>query len=216
MPKQKDLKRLVRARMQKTGEAYTAARRHVVRPTETEPDYAPIAGLSDDSVSRATGRTWAEWVRLLDAEGAAEKAHSEITAYVASHGTPSWWTQMVTVGYERIRGLRAIGQRRDGGYTATKSRTFTVPVETLFDAFAKARTRAKWLPVKVTVRSSTPPKSMRMVWEDGTVVLVGFLPKGEARSTVAIEHQKLADKAAADAMKATWSEYLDRLRVLLR
>jgi uncharacterized protein YndB with AHSA1/START domain len=215
MPKQKDLKRLVRARMQKTGEAYTAARLHVVKPTEPEPDYAQIAGLSDDSVSNATGRTWVEWVRLLDAERAAEKPHGEITACVASHGTPSWWTQMVTVGYERIRGLRAIGQRRDGGYTATKSRTFPVPVETLFEAFAKARTRAKWLPVKVTVRSSTAPKSMRMAWADGTVVLVGFLGKGEAKSAVAIEHQKLADKATADAMKATWSEYLDRLRELL-
>src|SRR3954467_11720027 len=35
MPKQKDLKRLVRARMQKTGEAYTAARAQVLRKPRT-------------------------------------------------------------------------------------------------------------------------------------------------------------------------------------
>ena len=35
MPRQKDLKRLVRARMEKTGEAYTAARAQVLRKPRT-------------------------------------------------------------------------------------------------------------------------------------------------------------------------------------
>jgi len=39
VPIQKDLKKLVRARMQKTGEAYTAARLHIVsRKKETVPE----------------------------------------------------------------------------------------------------------------------------------------------------------------------------------
>src|SRR5512134_2636579 len=35
VPRNKDLKRLVRARMTKTGEAYTAARAHIIRKTTT-------------------------------------------------------------------------------------------------------------------------------------------------------------------------------------
>ena len=60
MPRQKDLKRLVRSRMQKTGEAYTAARLQLLNKL---PDYAEKAGMSDDVVQQKTGRTWAEWVR---------------------------------------------------------------------------------------------------------------------------------------------------------
>jgi uncharacterized protein YndB with AHSA1/START domain len=214
VPQHKDLKRLVRSRMQKTGESYTAARLQLVRKVEPPPDYAGIAGMSDDAVVKATGRTWIEWVRTLDAARATEKAHLEIARYVASLGTPSWWAQMVTVGYERIRGLRATGQRRDGAYEASKSRTFPVPVEQLFDAFADAKLRRKWLGVSITVRSATRPKRMRITWEDGTQVQVGFFAKGEQKSSVAIQHEKLADKQTAEAMKKAWGEKFDRLAEL--
>ena len=93
--------------------------------------------MSDASVSKATGRTWAQWVRVLDAEKSAEKPHREIAKYVSSLGTPSWWTQMVTVGYERIRGLRDRGQSRAGLHDAGKSRTFDVPVEKLSPGFRR-------------------------------------------------------------------------------
>jgi uncharacterized protein YndB with AHSA1/START domain len=210
MPKQKDLKRLIRTRMKKTGEAYTAARLHLIRK-EPAPDYGAAAGLSDASVTKATGRTWAQWVALLDKAKAAEKPHPEIARFVSSLGTASWWTQMVTVGYERIRGLRERGQRRGGAHEASKSRTFHFPVGTLFDAFANDRRRRKWLPVKIVVRSATPKKRMRITWEDGTVVVLEFMSKGAAKSVVALAHQKLPDKAAAEAMKKAWSEHFDRL-----
>src|SRR5256885_14968922 len=109
MPIQKDLKRLVRTRMSKTGESYTAARLQLVKKIEPAPDYAAVAGMSDESVSKRTGRTWVEWVRLLDMQHAAEKPHREIVQYVASLGAGNWWSQMVTVGYERIRELRERG-----------------------------------------------------------------------------------------------------------
>lgn len=215
MPKQKDLKRIVRARMEKTGEAYTAARLQVTRKKEPVPDYAATAGMSDAAVSKQTGKTWEEWVRVLDSVRAAEKSHREITDYVSSLGTPDWWSQMVTVGYERVRGLRDKGQRRGGGYEASKSRTFAVPVETLYDAFANGRKRARWLPVKITVRTATPLKTMRVTWHDKTDVHVYFFAKGAGKSSVAVQHQKLPDKAASSYMKQWWSERLDALTELL-
>ena len=88
MPKQKDLKRLIRSRMTKTGEAYTAARLQILKKTEPTSNYAKVAGMSDASVSKRTGRTWAQWVRTLDAAGASEKPHREIAQHVSSLGTP--------------------------------------------------------------------------------------------------------------------------------
>lgn len=215
MPAQKDLKRIVRARMEKTGESYTAARRHVVHK-KNQPDYAALAGMADDKVKEKTGRDWSEWVVALDAFGAKDKPHRDIAEYVHSIGTPDWWAQTVTVGYERIRGLRAIGQRRGGSWETTKSKTIAVPVDKLFDAFANARTRKRWLgDVKLTVRSATKPKAMHITWDDETSVDIGFFPKGDTKSYVAVAHVKLPSKADADQKKQFWSEKLDALAALL-
>jgi hypothetical protein len=218
----KDLKRLVRARMTKTGESYTSARAQLLRkgsrparPADAPPpDYAALAGMADDKVRAKTGRTWAEWVEVLDRHAAADLKHREIAQLLSdSYGTPDWWTQTVTVGYERIKGKRAIGQRMDGTYEASKSRTFAVPVTRLFDAWARAATRKKWLGAEpLTVRTSSRPKYIRLKHADGSTVVVGFTAKGRARAAVAVQHGGLPSRAAADALKAYWAERLDALR----
>ena len=148
MPKNKDLKRRVRERMEKTGESYAAARAQLIdRKAKLEQErYAELAEMSESSVVRATGRDWSWWVDTLDAAGATELAHREVAIWVhEEHGVSPWWSQQVVVGYERIRGLRAVGQRRDGGFDANKSRTFPVAVEVLFEAFVDEGTRSRWL-----------------------------------------------------------------------
>jgi hypothetical protein len=215
MPTGKNLKRLVRARMKKTGESYTAARAQVLNKRPDTTGYAALAGMSDASVKKATGCTWQNWVKALDKMGAAEKPHREIATLVASFGTPSWWTQTVTVGYERIRGLRVKGQLRSGAYQTTKSRTVNVPLARLYTAFSDARTRARWLDAKATIKSASPKKRVRLVWDDGTAAIVGFYTKGPAKSFVAVEHVKLPSQAAAQAKKKAWTEALERLSDLV-
>src|SRR5881397_3832648 len=122
MTAHKDFKRLVRARMQKTGESYTAARAHflnqrtvAVRPAAI--DYAKLAGRSDSTIKQNTGCTWERWVKALDYVQAHTWSHREIAEYVREkYKIDGWWAQSVTVGYERIKGLRAIGQRRSGAF----------------------------------------------------------------------------------------------------
>jgi hypothetical protein len=219
MPQQKDLKRVVRARMQKTGESYTTARLHLVRKPvpDPTPGYAALARLSDESVKKATGFDWPRWVSALDKAGAKEMSHPELVAYIREkYKTPSWWTQMVAVGYERIRGLRAHGQQRSGEWTITKSKTVAVPLAKLYAAFSNARRRAQWLlGVKLTIRKATVNKSMRVRWEDGSSVDIGFFTRGEAKSQVALEHRKHASKADADRMRAFWTERLNALAAML-
>jgi hypothetical protein len=223
MPVQKDLKRIVRSRMEKTGESYTAARQQIlnknkltlVPPPPT--DYAALAGMSDGTISKKTGRSWAQWVELLDAFGGKDKPHREIAEHVNAQGVDGWWSQSVAVGYERIRGLRQIGQRRSGAWEASKSKTFNVPVEKLFDAFANARTRKRWLgDVALKVRTAKKPKSMRITWDDNTSVDLWFEAKGAAKSVVAVQHVKLTSKEDASARKLYWAERLETLAQLLK
>jgi hypothetical protein len=169
--------------------------------------------MSDATIKARTGCTWERWVQALDYVEARTWPHAKIAAYVSEkYEVSDWWSQMVTVGYERIRGLRDIGQRRGGGYEVNKSRTFAVPVAALYAAFADARRRARWLSgVKLAVRKATRNKSVRIAWEDGTSVDVWLIAKGAGKSTAQVAHRKLADKAAAARTRAFWAERLDAL-----
>src|SRR5213075_2243419 len=134
-------------------------------------DYAGLAGMSDSGIREKTGCNWERWVKALDSDGADKMPHGEIAALVKkTYKVGDWWSQTVTVGYERIKGLRARGQRRDGSYEATKSRTFDVPVTTLFDAWADKNVRDRWLgDATVKVRTATAPKSIRLGLADGSI-----------------------------------------------
>jgi uncharacterized protein YndB with AHSA1/START domain len=235
MTSNKDFKRLVRARMRRTGEAYTAARAQILKkqartrattaPTaaraSTKPkDYAALAGMSDAAVKAKTGCTWERWVNALDYHRADAMAHRDIAELVSTKfKVGSWWAQTVAVGYERIKGLRTRGQQRDGTYEATKSRTFDVPVATLFSAWADAKRRRRWLNGAATkVRTSAAPKSIRLDWADGedrAIIAVGFTPKGGGKSAVAVAHDKLPDRETANRIKQYWSERFDALRDVL-
>ena len=232
MPRNKDLKRLVRARMTKTDESYTAARAQVIRKSQSDKsqlvagparaDYAKLAGMSDEAIKAATGCTWKRWVGALDDYGAAQLSHREIARLVGDkYKIGSWWRQTVAVGYERIKGLRDRGQKRDGSFGASKSRTFNVPVQALYDAWADANVRKRWLDgASVKIRTATAPKTMRLDWrgQDGGVsgiVAVGFAVKGPGKSAVAIDHGKVPDRATANRLKQYWSARFDALGQIL-
>ncbi len=216
MTKQRDFERIVRTRMAKTGESYTAARAHLVAemsPTDTRESRtvrdAPIdPGMSDDAVHNKTGKTWAEWVVALDAHGARALSHAEIAKLVRAHWPEvgDWWTQAVTVGFERLAGLRAAGQLCTGAFAASKSKTFAVPMATLFAAFSDEEARDGWLGEATTVRTSHPGRSMRMVCGDGTTVDAWFTDKGPAKSSVSVQHGKLPDASRRDTEKLVWAE----------
>jgi hypothetical protein len=177
-----------------------------------------MAGMSNEAVCAKTGRTWRQWVRELDAISAVSMPHRDIARRVhEDYGVPGWWTQTVTVGYERIRGLREIGQRRGSGtFEASKSKTYAVPVSRLYRAFADEATRERWLPqVEMTVRTSVRDKSMRITWPDGTSVHVYFVAKAPEKSQVAVQHVGLATRADAAGRREFWTARLKALELAM-
>ncbi len=176
-----------------------------------------IAGVSDDAVRKATGRTWAAWLRVLDKAGAKKMTHKEIASHLhEQEDVPGWWSQMVTVGYEQARGMREKYQKADG-YSASASRTFDVPVKQLYAAWADAKRRAGWLKdADFTVRKATKPRTLRITWVDGrSSVEAYFYPKGTERSYVSVQHNKLATAREVTRLKAYWGRQLDQLRKVL-
>jgi hypothetical protein len=217
MTRQRSFKRLVRERMEKTGERYAAARASLLAAEEPKAAELPALTVSDEVIRRRTGRGWEEWFDLLDDWGAIAKPHAEIARWLQSEQEiDGWSSQSVTVSYERARGRRAVGEHADG-FAITAQKTVSVPVEQLYDAFVDPSLRTQWLPDgELRERTATRPKSARFDWRnDGTRVVVGFEAKGEAKSVVALEHARLPDAAEAERMKAFWRSRVAALKEVL-
>jgi hypothetical protein len=205
MTQQRSFKRLVRTRMEKTGESYTAARAMLLAAAEP----APWLATSDEAIRERTGRGWEAWFDLLDSWGALGMKHRDIARRVAAEleiDPLAWNAQAITASYERTRGLRVAGQKEDG-FSITASKTVAVPVERLYDAFfATADDRLR-------ERTVTRPKSARFDWgDDGSRVHVTFDAKDDAKSRVVVEHARLSDADEAERMKTFWRERLVELK----
>jgi uncharacterized protein YndB with AHSA1/START domain len=175
------------------------------------------AGISDAAVAKKTGKSWAEWFALLDADGAQKMNHKQIAEHLHQrHGVPGWWAQMVTVGYEQERGMRQKHEKTDG-FSVSVSKTINVPVRKLFKAWEDEGERARWLPRrKMLIRKATPDKSLRISWGDGkTSVEVNFYGKGDGKSQVTCQHTKLSSREEVERMRTFWSKATQSLKETL-
>jgi hypothetical protein len=235
---QKALKQRVRARMAKTGERYTSARASVLRKAEgpgagaatqaTEAaggSTAPVPdspfrsgyGASDEALVKRTGHEWAHWYRILDGWGAADRPHPEIARFLSHDlGVDGWWSQELTVRYEMAIGRRQPNQRKDG-FEATAAKTVKAPPERVYEAVVDEAKRSAWLdrPVRLRKanqnRTSSAFATVRFDWNDGSSrVVVWMADKGD-RTAVSLAHQKLADGASAEELKAFWRARLAAL-----
>jgi hypothetical protein len=216
MTEHKSFKRLVRARMAKTGESYTAARAMLLRSKDPAGSDVVRLATSDEKIRARTGRGWEEWFAILDEWGATERPHREIARWLADQQRIhplAWNAQAIASSYELTRGLRAVGEK-DDGFAITASKTVAVPVQQLYDAVVDRSARRRWLPDgELSERTATKPKSARFDWAAGaTRVNVTFLAREKDRSTIALEHRRLADATEAQRMKAYWRQALQALK----
>jgi uncharacterized protein YciI len=222
MTEQKSFKRLVRRRMEKTGESYTAARAQLLAGDEAaavDPDVLQFP-CSEERLREQTGRGWEEWFDLLDTWDAKSLGHTEIASRVGDQpGVPGWYAQAVAMSYERARGLRAIGQRTGSdGFVAGVSKTIAASAEDVFAAFADPSVRAGWLgDLVLSERTVAQPKTTARydVGDGPTRLFVTVEDKGPAKSTIVVEQWRLADAAEREDRKDYWRRKLATLKTEL-
>lgn len=228
MTTNKAQKQAIRNRMAKTGERYTAARATMTGPAgdgtgEHEALAPSLPGsaehpvnpphMSGEAIRTGTGKDWAEWLDVLDPWGAYERSHGEITRYVMeTFGIDGWWANGVALGYDRIRGKREAGQRVDGRYSGTASKTVLVAVHAHQAMWVEEALRDTWLAAgTLRLRTSVVGKSTRFDdLEAGGVLAVYFTDKGE-KSSASLEKDGLPSKEAAAEFRALWKDRMNEL-----
>lgn len=212
MTRQESFKRRIRQRMAKTGERYVAARRTLLDQAGPSRAWVSDPDTSNESVKEATGRDWDEWAELIDAWGGDVSSHPAIVAFVhEEHGVPGWWAQQVTVGYERIRGLRQKNQRQDGTFYAAKTKTVGIDADALRAMLLDDDDRADLFGGMETELRSKPESKALRIGIGGGVAQLSLDRLDDGRTRVSVAHEKLAEPADVDTWKAYWTEWLEAL-----
>lgn len=252
MTRARTLKTAIRARMSKTGERYTTARRHVLaardapsttdappptaqRRTSAPPAPPPTAAppargaVADAKVLERTGHDLAYWFEVLDTFGAVRHGHTASARHLRDeHGADGWYSQGITVAYERARGVRAVNQRVDGKFGASVSVTVPRAAAEVAVWITSPRRRKGWTAglgpslqaMLAAAVKGTAPKGLwlhesgqyrcRHRWTDGVFQLM-LMPKPDDRTTVLVEHSLVATRADVERYRASWRAGLKAL-----
>jgi uncharacterized protein YndB with AHSA1/START domain len=201
-------------------------------------DIQTIEGVSAGAVRKATGNTWTEWIEVLDRAGAEAWDHKEIVAYLrANTNLSSWWQQTVTVGYEKAKGRRVVGQTADAGFQLGAQKTLPIPPERAWALLTSENGLGCWLGhaqgIQMTegqqyatsegivgeVRVVKPGKRIRLTWqrpdmERHSTLQVTVAPGAPGKSAVRFHHERLPSKKLRDELCACWKETLEELAKL--
>lgn len=161
-------------------------------------------------VERATGISKQQWLEFFEPHK--DKDHKELAQlaleYVAEKApecNQGWWAQYATINYEEILGRRKPGQRSDGKYGASASKTLPGGREEIVVAWAA------WAEENLGLVGTVTSSEKWHYWRAklGDVPLNANLSSKAAEKTVlALEARKIESKEAADALKEQIRGYL--------
>ena len=189
-------------------------------PTPVSPEDAALAGAPDASLIARTGADWATWLARIDDWGGASATHTAIAAWVGPQvqnddGKGFWWAQAITVGYERLRGRRELGQTCDGQWSASKSVTVAGSVAEGRDRLLGPARLADWAPAGLQPRPAGAARSVRYTDAEGHTVSAWLTEKPGPRCAIGLQVEGLPSAEARDAAKAAWTVHLGALKALL-
>lgn len=180
--------------------------------------WASVPEMTDETTRAKTGRGWDEWVALIDAGPGRNAGHAAIAAWVSDeHGVDGWWAQTVTVGYERITGLRLPGQMPDGTFSVSRSKSVSMDWSELRLLLDDPVARSAVLPrIDSTERSKPGVKAPKFSISDPeTGTDLGVLQfRGDTTASgtrLVVTHEKLPHLHAAKAWKQFWAVWLEEL-----
>lgn len=168
--------------------------------------------VDDESVQAATGRSWDQWCDLIDAWPGRSDGHAAIAKFLQeSYEIDAWWAQTVTVGYERITGLRQPYQQADGTFGISRSRKVLINSAALREMLLDDTARSEIFPGHLTQLLSKPSaKTIRISIGPG-VAGIGMQPVDPETTRVSVEHKRLPDASDVREWQEYWATWLDGL-----
>jgi hypothetical protein len=204
-------------------------------PTPTSTAALPPArgAVSDAKVRERTGHGLDHWYAVLDRFGAVAKGHTAAARHLRQdHGVDGWYSQGITVSFERARGLRAVNQRVDGVFEVSASKVVKGSPADVAAAFTRPRRRAAWtagldpgLVAALAAALGAPASKGFVIRADGlgrcryrwgtTTVQLHAQSKAGGKTVVTVANAKLPDAATVEIRRRQWRTALTALAAWL-
>ncbi len=174
--------------------------------------------ISQESVIKATGKSWKHWFDYLNEKDASELSHKDIAALLQEkEGVSGWWAQSITVEYERNIGRREIGQTCEGSFQGAASKTLPGNLDQVFmqwKEYVGQINEVNQVPFLHPPTDSDSPKwrYWRVNLQDGSKVSAVINQKSTDKVLFVINHEKLRDAKAVEEWKAFWKTFLNEFR----
>lgn len=178
-----------------------------------------------EAIEAAGGIDWDDWCRWLDDRGGRVLDHGAIAALAAERLTggpdnPLWWAQAVAVAYEQQIGRRLPGQRPDGTFFVSVTRTLPLEPEAAMAAWTAyvaadgtvAGSTLAGCTLAEDARTSVTPKRRywRTSFTDGSSVQIA-VEAAVSGSRVTATQERLATPEAKERARQTWRTVLAAL-----
>lgn len=172
------------------------------------------------AIEKATSITWDKWLAFFDEINAQDLPHKEIAERVyeklAHLDNGGWWSQSVTVAYEQSIGRREPGQRNDGTYETSVSKTLDGTMDEVLEKWVNLtndRNEFNGVPFEKEPSWSETEKwrNWRCPLSDGSRIVVGIYQKSPDKAALGLGHLKLATAESAEVWKAYWKTLLEEL-----
>ncbi len=203
-------------------------------------DTKNFSGISSESVQKATGLAWDEWLEALDVAGAEAWDHKQIVAFLDeeyAETTTAWWRQSITVGYEQARGKRVVGETATAGFQlgvqvsvdAARSRVWDLitskPELWLGEGASLTLEKGERYEVPARpdvpgvageIRVVRPEDRLRLTWQPegwaapATLQLITS-ESPSGRTALRAHLEKLPDAETREAMRTHWRAVLDKV-----
>ncbi len=178
--------------------------------------------LSEESLYKATGKSWAYWFDFLNKIGAQDLSHKEIAIMLNKQPEVSgWWAQTITVEFERQIGRREVGQSCNGDFTASVTKTLPGTMDQIFviwNEYVIDRVHFNQVSISNSPKTSTSEKwrYWRVGLQDGSRFSIVINQKSTDKVSLAVNHEKLADVKAVEQWKEYWRTCLQGFQNYLK
>lgn len=194
-----------------------------------------IGRVSSASVLKCTGKTWAQWIAVLEKAGARGLEHKEIAALLKKRFKLSaWWQQGVATGYEMHIGKKIEGRNAKGEYATVASKTLPLSQTGMWKFLETPRGLELWLKplsdfyfhagesfeiaggIYGEVRTLKKPERLRLRWQNEdwpkpSVLNLIVIPRPGQKCVLVFQHDQLPSERAKTAMKNYWKKVLQNV-----
>lgn len=177
-----------------------------------------------EAVERATGRSWDDWLAFMASIGADRLSHHEIAAALLAElegmvDNLGWWAQATAVAYEQYVGRRVPGQRPDGTFQTSASRSTSLGMEALIAAWTDFAATDQGILGRVTGDVRVSGTANRIRWRtkgrDGTAYLVISEPKKDGTASLVVQILGTATLEDNVEAKEAWLAIIERFAAAL-